>query len=79
MHRDSFNKVGVDLVIYSSATNEDIVPYYSKLEALLADKRTMDNILQPLKVSRNSVTIRSASKYCVTTKSSRANRVLLHD
>ena len=68
MHRNSFNQVGVDLVIYSSATNEDIAPYYSKLEALLTDERTMDNILKPLRVSRNSVTIRSASKYCVTVK-----------
>ncbi|XP_022796971.1 uncharacterized protein LOC111335350 isoform X3 [Stylophora pistillata] len=59
--RDSFKKVGVDLVIYSPAKNEDIAPYYNRLQSLLTDESAMGNILKPLKVSRNSVTIRSAT------------------
>ena len=55
--------MGVDLVIYSSANSEDLTSYYNKLEELLTDANAMGNILKPLKVSRNSVKIRSASKY----------------
>lgn len=48
-------------MIYSPAKNEDIAPYYNRLESLLTDESAMGNILKPLKVSRNSVTIRSAT------------------
>lgn len=61
--RDSSGKVGVDLVIYSSAKSEDLTSYYSRLETLLADESAMDNTLKPLRVSRKSVTVRSASKF----------------
>ena len=59
--RDSSGKVGVDLVIYSSA--KDFTSYYSRLESLLVDEIAMGNTLKPLKVSRKSVTVRSASKF----------------
>lgn len=55
-------KVGVDLVVYSSAKSEDFTSYYSRLEALLADESAMGNALRPSQVSRKSVTVRSASK-----------------
>lgn len=61
--RDSSGKVGVDLVVYSSAKSEDFASYYSRLEALLADESAMGNALKPSQVSRKSVTVRSASKY----------------
>ena len=61
-HRDSFGKVGVELVVYGSAELKDLAPYYSGLESLLADESEVNNLLKPLKVSRKSVTIRSASK-----------------
>lgn len=62
-HRDSSGKVGVDLVIYSSAKPEDLTSYYNRLEKLLADESAMGNTLKPLQVSRKSVTVRSASKF----------------
>ena len=59
--------MGVDLVIYSrKSQSEDFTSYYSRLTALLTDETAMGNILKPLKVSRNSVTVRSASKYIGT-------------
>ena len=60
--RDSSGKVGVDLVIYSSAKSDDFTSYYNRLETLLVDESTMGNTLKPLQVSRKSVTVRSASK-----------------
>ena len=60
--RDSFDKIGVDLVIYSSAKSEDFTSYYSRLETLLADESAMGNTLKPLRVSRR-MTVRSASEF----------------
>ena len=50
------------MVVYSSARLEDLSSYYSRLETLLADESETNKLLKPLKVSRKSVTIRSASK-----------------
>jgi len=52
----------VDVVVYSLARLEDLSSYYSRLETLLADESEMNKLLKPLKVSRKSVTRRSASK-----------------
>ncbi|XP_078355587.1 adhesion G-protein coupled receptor G6-like [Oculina patagonica] len=65
--RDSSGKVGVDVVIYSPAKSEDLTSYYSRLETLLADESAMGNTLKPLKVSRKSVTVRSAT-HCLKEK-----------
>ena len=51
------------MVIYSSAKSEDFTSYYSRLQTLLADDSAMGNTLKPLRVSRKSVTVRSASKF----------------
>ena len=78
-YRDSSGKVGVDLVIYSSAKPEDLTSYYNRLEKLLADESAMGNTLKPLQVSRKSVTVRSASKFSEfaneTKTVSRENRI----
>ena len=52
----------MDVVIYSKAKSEDFRSYYRRLESLLADESATSNTLKPLKVSRKSVTVRSASR-----------------
>ena len=60
--RDSFSKVGADIIVYSLATMADFTSYYDRLERLLSDESEMNKLLKPLRVSRKSLVIRSASK-----------------
>ncbi|XP_068758664.1 LOW QUALITY PROTEIN: adhesion G-protein coupled receptor G6-like [Montipora capricornis] len=59
--RDSFGKVGLDLVVYSSAQNEDMTSYYNRLQMQLTDSREMEEFIKPFKVSRKIVVIKSAT------------------
>lgn len=49
-------------MVYGSVGIENVTSYYSRLRTLLADNGEMNKLLKPLKVSRKSVIIRSASK-----------------
>ena len=40
----------------------DFTSYYNRLERLLSDESEVNKLLKPLKVSRKSLVIRSASK-----------------
>ena len=61
--------MGADIVVYSPATMADFTSYYNRLERLLSDESEMNKLLKPLKVSRKSLVIRSASKIlCVSKK-----------
>ena len=54
--------MGADIIVYSPATMADFTSYYDRLERLLSDESEMNKLLKPLKVSRKSLVIRSASK-----------------
>ena len=60
--REVFFKVGVDLVIYSTTQDKDLKSYYNRLQNLLVDTAEVDKLMKPLKVSRKSVVMKSASK-----------------
>ena len=50
------------MVIYSTTQEKDLKSYYNRLQNLLVDTAEIGKLMKPLKVSRKSVVMKSASK-----------------